>query len=630
MSISLTPQQSNAIRLAVQKGLKVCYRPVPMTLVEWADENFYLSSESSYLEGRWETLPYQVALMNCISHSDIREVNFVKSARVGYSQMIRAAVMYNVAHKQRNQILYQPTDAAAGNFMKAHIETAIRDVPEVKRLAPWSGKKHRDNTMDTKRFLNGKQVWVLGGGSAKNYREKSADNVYYDELSGFNGDVEREGDPVTLGDKRIEGSVFPKSVRGSTPKLTHSCLISKAASEAECFFRFHLPCPHCGEYDYLKWGGKGAEFGFSWFEDDPESVMSICKSCGAMSTQQQMQDAQKYGVWVCDETGTYTKDGLEFYNENQKVREAPRSVSFHIWTAYSPFTTWNQIVRDWLKINGDVAKLKTFINTTLGETWDDTEGESIDPNSIYARRERYNSQIPIEDAVLVASTDVQDDRLETMVVAYTKDEEAYVVTYERLYGDLSKPDIWNKIKAFYSNTYSTPSGRQLDIRLVCIDSGGHYTDEVYALSKTDPLRIIPIKGHSQTGKPIADFPRERNKKGVYLTMVGADGAKEVITSRLSIQAPGPGYIHFPVDEKFDGTFFEHLTNERRVVKYQRGRKVIAWDAKGRRNEPFDCSVYALAAVRILQQYRGVDLNDLKPVIVESAPQQRTRARFRFR
>ncbi|MDI4319710.1 phage terminase large subunit family protein, partial [Escherichia coli] len=33
--------------------------------------------------------------------------------------------------------------------------------------------------------------------------------------------------------------------------------------------------------------------------------------------------------------------------------EPPDSVTFHIWTAYSPFTTWVQIVKDWMKTKGD-------------------------------------------------------------------------------------------------------------------------------------------------------------------------------------------------------------------------------------------------------------------------------------
>ena len=53
-------------------------------------------------------------------------------------------------------------------------------------------------------------------------------------------------------------------------------------------------------------------------------------------------------------------------------------MTFHIWTAYSPFTTWVQIVKDWMKTKGDTGKRKTFVNTTLGETWEAKIGERPD------------------------------------------------------------------------------------------------------------------------------------------------------------------------------------------------------------------------------------------------------------
>ena len=628
MSTSQVSRRLSLIRSAVNNVLNQFGRPEPLSLVEWANENFYLSSESSYLEGRWETLPFQIAPLNAIGHEDIREVNFLKSARVGYSQMIRAAVGYFVEHKSRNQILYQPGDTQASSFMKSNVETMIRDVPVVKALAPWIGKKHRDNTLEAKRFSNGKQLWVLGGTAARNYREKSVDAVYYDELAGFDHDIEKEGDPLTLGDKRIEGSVFPKSVRGSTPKVAGTCMITRAASTAECFFRFHLACPHCGREQHLKWGGKGAEFGFKWLDDDPTTVAYACEHCACLSGQQDMVEQQQTGRWICEKSGTWTRDGLSYFDKDDKRADTPESVAFHIWTAYSPFTTWQQIVKDWIKAQGDLSKLKTFVNTTLGEAWEET-GDEIEPGSLFMRREHYRAEVPVDDCILTAAVDVQDDRLEVQIEGWGAGEENWKVSYERLYGDLSRSEIWDVLAKRLGRSFTTPSGLMVNIRLAVIDSGGHYTDEVYAFSRQQGARrVIPIKGHSVTGKPVADFPRQKNKKHVYLTMLGVDSAKEIITARLQIADPGEGYTHFPVSQQFDQTYFDHLTNERKVTTFEKGRRVIKWVAKGRQ-EPFDLSVYNLAAIRILQQHMGIKLNELKPfkVSADNSPAERRKSDY---
>lgn len=608
MTISLTKTQLENIQKSARVGLKAFEKPEPMTLVEWADENFYLSSESSYIEGRWQTLPFQKAMMNAIGHDDIVYVNIIKSARVGYSQMIRAALGYFTEHKSRNLLLFQPTDGAASGFMKSSVETMIRDVPVVKALAPWIGKKHRDNTLDTKRFSNGKQLWCLGGTAAKNYREKSVDVVAYDELAAFEQDVEKEGSPTFLGDKRIEGSVFPKSIRGSTPKVLDTCQITKAASEAECMLKAHIPCPHCHEEQVLKWGGKEAHFGFKWDEDDPKTVQYLCEHCGTLASQGDYQAQHENIIWRCETMGIWTKDGADYFDADGSRREAPESVAFHVWTAYSPFTTWRRIVTDFLKAKNDPSKLKTFINTTLGEAWDDTEGEKVEPDHLFARREHYQAEVPVDSCILTAAVDTQDDRLELDVVAWVNGEESYRVAYERLYGDLSRSEIWDLLHKKLTRQYTSPSGALHDIKLAMIDSGGHFTDEVYAFSKKYGVRrFIPIKGHSLAGKPIVNFPRKRSDKGVYLTMVGTDTAKEVITSRFRIMNPGEGYMHWPVSEQFDETYFQQLTNERRKVVYRKGRKQIEWDAGGRRNEPFDTAVYNLAAIRLLQQHFGINL-----------------------
>ncbi|WP_238077252.1 phage terminase large subunit family protein, partial [Escherichia coli] len=300
-----------------------------------------------------ETLPFQRAIMNAMGSDYIREVNVVKSARVGYSKMLLGVYAYFIEHKQRNTLIWLPTDGDAENFMKTHVEPTIRDIPSLLALAPWYGKKHRDNTLTMKRFSNGRGFWCLGGKAAKNYREKSVDVAGYDELAAFDEDIEQEGSPTFLGDKRIEGSVWPKSIRGSTPKVRGTCQIERAASESLHFMRFHVACPHCGEEQYLKFGDKETPFGLKWTPDDPSSVFYLCEHNACVIRQQELDftDAR----YICEKTGIWTRDGILWFSSSGEEIEPPDSVTFHIWTAYSPFTTWVQIVKDWMKTKGDTT-----------------------------------------------------------------------------------------------------------------------------------------------------------------------------------------------------------------------------------------------------------------------------------
>ena len=389
--MNISNSQVNRLRHFVRAGLRSLFRPEPQTAVEWADANYYLPKESAYQEGRWETLPFQRAIMNAMGSDYVREVNVVKSARVGYSKMLLGVYAYFIEHKQRNTLIWLPTDGDAENFMKTHVEPTIRDIPSLLALAPWYGKKHRDNTLTMKRFTNGRGFWCLGGKAAKNYREKSVDVAGYDELAAFDEDIEQEGSPTFLGDKRIEGSVWPKSIRGSTPKVRGTCQIERAASESPHFMRFHVACPHCGEEQYLKFGDKETPFGLKWTPDDPSSVFYLCEHNACVIRQQELDftDAR----YICEKTGIWTRDGILWFSSSGEEIEPPDSVTFHIWTAYSPFTTWVQIVKDWMKTKGDTGKRKTFVNTTLGETWEAKIGERPDAEVMAERKEHYSAPV---------------------------------------------------------------------------------------------------------------------------------------------------------------------------------------------------------------------------------------------
>ncbi|WP_205415166.1 phage terminase large subunit family protein, partial [Serratia marcescens] len=71
-------------------------------------------------------------------------------------KMLLGVYAYFIEHKQRNTLIWLPTDGDAENFMKTHVEPTIRDIPLLLALAPWYGKKHRDNTLTMKRFSNGR------------------------------------------------------------------------------------------------------------------------------------------------------------------------------------------------------------------------------------------------------------------------------------------------------------------------------------------------------------------------------------------------------------------------------------------------------------------------------------------
>lgn len=613
--MNISEQQMNNMMLAIRRGLQPLIRPLPMTAVEWADEYYYLPKESSYGSGEWETLPFQVAIMNTMGNDRIRTVNLIKSARVGYTKMLLGVVGYFIEHKSRNNLLFQPTDSAAEDFMKSHVEATIRDVPCLKDLAPWLGRKHRDNTLTLKRFSSGVGFWCLGGAAAKNYREKSVDTVCYDELSSFEPDVEKEGSPTLLGDKRIEGSVWPKSIRGSTPKTKGTCQIEKAANESAHFMRFHVPCPHCGEEQYLKFGDDSTAFGLKWEKGKPETVYYLCEHNGCVIRQSELE--QKEGRWICENTGIWTRDGLTFYSAAGDEIPPPRSVSFHIWTAYSPFTTWVQIVYDWLDALKDPNGVKTFINTTLGETYEEAVAEKIGYEVLLEKVIRYGAVVPGRVVYLTAGIDSQANRLEMYVWGWAPGEEAFLIDKKIIMGRPDHEETLTRVDEAINKKYRHADGTDISISRICWDTGGIDQEIVYQRSKKHGIfRVLPIKGASVYGKPVITMPRSRNQRGVFLCEIGTDTAKEMIYARLKEpptppDSASPYTFRFPDNpEIFSDVEAKQLVAEELVEKVVNGKIKLLWDAKKRRNEALDCLVYAYAAYRVSVQRWQLSLDAL--------------------
>jgi len=539
--------------------------------------------------------------MNAISNDDIRIVTLFKSARIGFTKIVAASVGYFAEHKNRNQIIWQPTDTDARDFVSDEIDPMIRDVPVLRKILRGDAdKKGKDNTKHRKAFL-GSVLDIKGGKSARNFRRTTKDVAYYDELDGFDSDIEGEGSPTSLGDVRITNSSFPKSVRGSTPGIKGASQIESSLNDADMVFRRYLPCPECDEFQYLKWSN------FNWANSDPKTTKYACEHCGSLLDYSQFPEMDAQGEWrtedgiVLDGDDNFTKDG--------ELLDPPFHAGFIIWAAYSYFTAWSELVAEFLKANaakkvGDNTKLKSFVNTRLGELWED-ENESVEGEGLLERRENYGPEIPENVLLLTAGIDIQDDRIECEIVGWGHGSESWSIEYNVIIGDTSqdpsvKDSVWHRLDDYLLTKFTHETGVTMKVAAACIDSGGHRTPLVYKFCAARiRRRIFAIKGMDGEGKPLAGGLSKSKKYKATFIPVGVDTAKELIYSRLKVQEHGAGYSHFPAH--YDQHYFDMLTAEKCIPKFVRGKASRLWVLKsgGRRNEALDCRVYAMAALELL-------------------------------
>jgi len=391
------------------------------------------------------------------------------------------------------------------------------------------------------------------------------------------------------------------------------------------------------------WGGGHVAYGFKWDREDPEgTVRHHCPHCRGAITQADYLAIWAEGVWVSD-CGNYRchyvpgggPDGRDDYywtdGAGMRLLRPPRHVAVHIWTAYSPQTTWSAIVRQFLqcvaaKESGDKAPLEGFINETLGETWEE-EVEKTDTHALMLRAEDYPMRrVPVGGLQLVAGVDVQDKRWEVTVWAIGRGCEMWTVDYQVIDGNPADERDWEeRLHPYLQTTFTHWHGAPMKIAASAIDTGGHYTHQAYAFCRQHHgHKYFAIKGDSQDGKPIkgrasnqdVNFRGRILKNGVKLWLVGTDTAKDLFFGRLKVTQPGPGYVHF--SKHLPAEWFKGLTSEvRRPVRTHSGTK-HRWVKTVARNEPLDTTVYALFCSEVLDHYKMTDAqwrrleNDLLP------------------
>lgn len=624
------------IQRAIRSGLKPLEALPPAWLSDWAAGHFYLSAESSYVEKKWEAYPYQVAILDCMGDDDIEEVTVKKSARIGYTKMLLAAIGYFAHQKRRNQAVWQPTDEDSDEFVKTDLEPMFRDVPAMRRVLPMRMRRHRNNTLRQKLFL-GSILHLRGGKAAKNYRRLTVSVAILDEVDGFDRDIEGEGNPVELARKRLEGATFPKLIVGSTPKTKSISHVEACEGNAQKRYRYHIPCPHCGVEHTLRWGGADKKYGFRSTGDDPENlvVSHLCEACGVVYSQADYLRVWWQGRWIAQD-GSYIGVDKRFHAADGTRLPTPRSVAFSIWTAYSPQAEWSAIVRQYLAAEkkaagGDKGELKTFINLTLGETYEE-EIQQADETQLKGRAEAFPLRVvPMGALELVAGVDTQDDRFEIRVWGIGRGQEMWTVDHKTIDANPADERDWARLDEYLLTQFPHAAGTRVGIKGVAIDTGGHFTHQVYNFCRQRTARrIFAVRGETKEGQPVrsrsssqdVNFRGKILKAGVKLWHVGTDTAKDLFFGRLSVKRPGPGYVHFSKD--LPDEFYSELTAEGRVKQKTATGEVFRWVQIRARNETLDCTVYAIFVSHML----GHDTNtDWKWERIEAVVQPMNRDLF---
>lgn len=590
--------------MSILKGFYQGIKPIPITTVsEWADRSRYLTSDSAAEPGRWRTMrtPYLKEILDNLSpNSPINEVIAQKGVQLGFTEAALNVVGCYVDLAPCPIMYVMPTIEVAKGFSESRVDPMISCCPSLKEKIRPPRERDSGNTKFTKKFPGGLLV-ISGSNSAASLRSRPIRVLLLDEVDAYPLDVDGEGSPISLAEKRQSTfGLKRKRYKLSTPTMEHTSVIEPEYLKTDQR-KYYVPCPHCGCTQELKFEQ------LRWNAHDYEKVYYECvePQCKALIHERFKTKMLEAGSWVvtCPANLSPTKRG------------------YHLNSLYSPigWLSWADIAKEFDEAEHDENKMKTFVNTILGETWK-VKGEVPDWKNLYNRRERYEFNKPSKDVVFITvGVDVQGDRLELQVMGWGRGRRMYSLDYRVIPGQTSTKEPWDRLADVVSETWEREDGLILPMRLMAVDTG-YNTQFCYDFCRRfDPTQVIPIKGQDEQRIMVVP-PRQVDVNSVGKKIgrvkvwnVGVSMIKSEIYGRLKLEITDgvvpPNYIHFP---EYDEKFFRGITAEvLQVTTTKRGFKSYAWVKKYPENEPLDTTVYARAAAAVIGIDRMEEKNFLK-------------------
>jgi phage terminase large subunit GpA-like protein len=579
-----------------------------ISIADWAEQHRILPQGTTPRPGPFRAEAFQRGILDMVRSRTTRKLVCKKSTQLGWTDAILLNIVaYYMAVDPKPMMLVFIRDTDAKDKSEKTIGPMIAHCDVLRDKIHDNGSRRSGNTKLLKKF-NGGFLKIAAANSAANLRSDPIGVLLEDEVDGYLDDVDGEGSPLILARRRLDAyKETGETIEfiGSTPAKPKGFSIIDAEFEESSQAEWFMPCPSCGHRQPFRWsdpelGPDGKRvYRFRWEKDEKGAPL---------------KGSVRYHCIQCDK-GIPEKYKKQMMDAGEFVHKYPERIStpgVYVWAAYSPFgDVWDDLAKEWHEAQNAPEKMKAFVNLRLGQTWDEG-AESITDASLASRREEYSAEVPENVAALVATVDVQSNRLEAQITGFGPGEEQYLIDHKIFWGapgllpgqkqNEDQVNVWDDLDDYLLRTWKHERGADLRPMITLVDSGA-YADAVHAFvmpRQSNRRRVYASRGEDFLSRPVLAEETTSKKHKVRLWILATNAIKDRIMARLKIPKPGPGYIHFP--SHVTDEYFSQLTAESKVPVRNRRTNVTRyyWVKNQERNEALDLTVYAHAALWILQ------------------------------
>lgn len=555
-------------------ALKHLMPPEEITVSECAARYRVLEAKTSALPGAWENArtPYLVGIMDELLNYETEEIVFCKPSQVGGTEAILNMILYVILQDPAPTMVVYPSDILAESIYKNRILPMVYASPELKK------RFHLSESTSSEMQFDGMYMSLNGSNSPANLASKAIRYLFLDEVDKYPGASKKEADPISLARERTKTFHNRKIMVTSTPTLK-SGHIWRALEECDIEKHYFVPCPHCGEYIELKWSQVHfPDVAGMSYADRAEFANYVCQECGAVITDRQKGQMLRGGEWR---------------TVVERSKSASR-VGFWMNTLYSPFVTFAEMAKEFLKSKDDPDLLQNFVNSWLAEPWEDTKLKTSADLVLDRQTEIPELTVPEWAKLLTGGVDIQESCLYWTIRAWGD----YLTSQNIAHGQAFD---FQDIERVMNMEYRMQDGTPAFVNLCLIDSG-YNADACYDFCADNSDWALPVKGSSnpmQTHFKLSTVNKDTSKAyGMNLVIVDGGKYKDMIAGRMRREN---GRGSWMVYQGCDQEYAEQVTAEHKVNVKSGGKSRQEWVKKTTHadNHFLDCEVYAMAAADIL-------------------------------
>jgi len=582
-------------------------------IVDWNEANRYVSIGNSPVHGAYDraTAPHMVEILRRLSPADpctrIALLKGVQSCGTFHSEL---AMAYWIRHQIGSMGFFTADLGLAKIRSSANIDPMIDDTGLIDCVKPHSKRNARKISDSTyyKEFVGGIKLTINSYGSIGGMKSNTIAFMILDEIDEAADELKGQGDILSLLAGRTIAVRHFKIFALSTPTTMETSKIYRLFLEGDQRY-YNVPCPKCGEKQILVMS-KGRPYGLTYelkgsSKDivEQDSVRYICRHCKDYFKESKKQWCLENGVWIPTAEG-----------------QSPLKHSYHVSGLLSPeqMLSWGRIAGKHAETNEgkNILKYKDFMINIDGWPWSRVEKQTDEKTFKAHNLKNYClGTIPRGALMLLAGTDIQKDRIETMVVGFGHGFRRWFVDYRIFYGDIANPNdlAWASLDDFIRNQTYLILGQEKHIHSCAVDCGydpkeqrdKDWTEKSHTVYNFVGLRyplFVPIRGSGVLkGWDVIKESRTANPICPNVYMLNSPVLKELMTREILVRGDDM-LINWPAmmadGRPLDDEYIKQFLCER-YVEIKPG--VMGWKKSRSRNEALDTWLYATA----LGYYHGI-------------------------